>query len=97
MITVSNPNKKPAKAAVSDQKKIRRFMVLLSPSRHCRKDISVQKVVTHFSLGIVSPTQFNKVWQFFVAGTELFRADGEQLSPVWTDIEGRQFSFDHWQ
>ncbi len=95
--TVSKPNKKPARAAVSDQKKIRRFMVLLSASRQCAKDISVQKVVAQFSLGIVSLAQFNKLGEFFVAGTELFWADGEQLPPVGTDIERSQLSFDHWE
>src|SRR6185437_704092 len=97
MTTVSKPNKKPARAAVSDQKKIRRFMLLLSGSRHCPKDISFQKVVAQFSLGIVSPAQFNKLRQLFVAGTERFRADGEQLAPVRTNIERCQFCFDHRQ
>ena len=47
-----------------------------------------------FSLGIVSPAQFNKIGKFLVAGTELLWTYREQLSPVRTDIKRRQFSFD---
>src|SRR5438045_9087090 len=95
MTTVSKPNRKPARAAVSDQKKMRAFIWVFAESRRYREDISIQKVVAEFSLGIVSPAQLNKVGQFLVAGTELLRTDREQLTPVWPDIARCPFSLDH--
>src|SRR6478736_6886093 len=63
-------------------------------SRRHGKDIPIEEVVAEFPFGIVLLAQFNKIRQFFVAGTELFWTYCEQLSPVRTNIERPQFSFD---
>src|SRR5215831_2590357 len=97
MTTVSKPNRKPARAAVSDHKKIRRVMGLLRASRYSSEDISVQKVVAKLSFGVGLPAEFNKIGQFGVARAQFLRADGEQLAPVGTDIERCQFCFNHRQ
>ena len=63
-------------------------------SRRDRKNISIEEVVAEFPLGIVSPTQFNKIGQFVVTGMKLLWTYCEQLPPVRTYVERREFSFD---
>src|SRR5579864_512421 len=49
MTTVSKPNKKPARAAVNDQKKMRALMFLLPGSDACRKDFCVEELIAEVS------------------------------------------------
>src|ERR1051325_3330941 len=58
------------------------------------KDIAVEELVAKLALRIELPGEGYKVRQPLVPRSQLRGRQGEQLSPMWSRIEGSQLSFD---
>ena len=68
-------------------------METLEPKSSRTEDVGVQEFIAELAARVVARTQLNELRQLFILGFQLRGWHGEELSPVRTGFEWREFLF----